>query len=116
MLDSFVFPLLLVCGIFSVIILMGIGISYLSLRWFYAEINKCPECGRRGAGEFLDSEVVNTNARIETKNTSMRFGGSTAQRVRITETTHKERYRCENCGHEWERTTQEKKTDPIDPM
>jgi DNA-directed RNA polymerase subunit RPC12/RpoP len=114
MLDSFVFPLLLVCGVFGAFILLGIGISYVSLRWFYAEMAKCPECGRRGAGEFLDAEVVDSNSRIETKNTSMRRGGTPAQRVRITETTHNEHYRCEFCGHEWEKITHERKTDPID--
>lgn len=114
MVDNFIFPLFVVCGLFGVLILGAIVISYLSLRWFYSEVTKCPECGRRGAGEYLDSEVISSSSTIEQKNTLTLFGGNPGQRVRITEKKHEEHYRCERCGHEWTKIAREKKTDPID--
>jgi hypothetical protein len=113
MVTNFLFPLAIVCGIFGIFILIGIFISYLSLRWFYSEIAKCPDCGRRGAGEFLDSELLESNTRVEHRNTMSLFGGNPTQRVRITETKHEEHYRCLHCGHEWTKIASQKKTEPM---
>lgn len=107
------FPILLVCGFFGVLILFGILMSYVSLRWLHSEMTKCPECGRRGAGEFLDSEVVDSKTYIERGSATTRFFGDAGKQVRITEQTYAEHYRCEHCGHEWTRSAQEKKTTPI---
>jgi hypothetical protein len=110
--DVFV-PVLLVCGLFGLIILAGIGMSYVSLLWFNAQMTKCPACGRRGAGEFLDAQVVDSKSSIERRSTAFRFGGQADRRVRVTEKTYEEHFRCEHCGHEWTRTAREKNTTPI---
>jgi ribosomal protein L37AE/L43A len=114
MVNNFLFPLAILCGLIGILVLVGIFISYLSLRWFYSEISKCPECGRRGAGEFLGSEVVESTSSMEHRNTLSLFGGNPSQRVRISETTHEERYRCEYCGHEWTKTARQKTSEPVD--
>ena len=107
-------PLVVVCGLFGSLVLMGIFISYLSLRYFYGEMSKCPECGRREAGEFIDSEVVESKTHIEHKKPALGFGDDLGKRVRITEKTHKEQYRCAHCGHEWIKMARERTTTPIE--
>ena len=38
-------PMMLICGFFGIMLLVGIVFSYLWLRWFNAQVTKCPECG-----------------------------------------------------------------------
>ena len=39
-------PLLLVCGLFALILAVGIGCSYVWLVWLGKEATRCPKCGK----------------------------------------------------------------------
>ena len=69
-----VYPTLLVCGFFGIILLVGIGFTYLWLLWLNAAALKCPECGRRGAGELEESEVITRRSYTEWKEGSNILG------------------------------------------
>jgi DNA-directed RNA polymerase subunit RPC12/RpoP len=103
------YPTLLVCGFFGVILLVGIGFTYLWLLWLNAEAVKCPECGRRGAGELEESEVITRRSYNEWKEGSNILGRSVGRRqqIRVTEQTYDDQFACKHCGHRWTKTAQE---------
>ncbi|MGD1994972.1 MAG: hypothetical protein PVI59_17395 [Anaerolineae bacterium] len=107
------FPSLLICGLFGVILLVGIGFSYLGLVWLHKEMTKCPECSRRGAGELVEREVVASEVNTEWKDRRGIFGRDRDRRqlVQVTEETYEEHFECQYCGHCWTRTTQETQRD-----
>lgn len=109
------FPTLLVCGFFGIIILVGIGFTYLWLLWLNAEATKCPECSRRGAGELVESQVLNSRSYTEwgdPRNLLSRTV-SRRQQVRVTEKTIEDHFECKHCGHQWTKVAQEKKHNPV---
>ncbi len=109
------FPLMLVCGFFGIIILVGIVFSYLWLRWLNAQMTKCPECGRKGAGELVNTDVINAKSYTVWKDARNVLGwdASRRRRVRVTENTYEDSFRCQFCGHQWVMTAQEKKESPV---
>ena len=109
-----VFPSLIVCGLFGVLFAVAIGFSYLGLVWLHKEITKCPQCGRRGAGDLVEREVVASEVRTEWRDPRGLFGRDPSRRqlVQVTEKTCEEHFECQYCGHEWTRTTQETQRDP----
>lgn len=110
-----VFPVLLVCGLFAFIILVGIGYTYLWLLWLNARATKCPECRRRGGGELVDREVIDSKSYTHWKDPPSIFGRDAIrrQRVRVTEKTYGDHLRCKHCGHEWIVVAQEMKHGPV---
>ena len=101
------FPGLLVCGLFGVIVLVGIGFSYLWLVWLGGQAIKCPECGKRGAGELVESKV--TDLRVYAKRGSRpSIFDKSAQRpqIQMTEKRYEDRFVCQYCGHRWVITAQ----------
>jgi len=111
-----ILPVLLVCGFFGLILLMGVVASYFWLRWIHAQMTTCPACGRKDAGEFVESTTLETKASVEWSNDRKRFGQifGQAQRIRVVEKTIEDRFKCEFCGHEWTTTAREKTRTPID--
>jgi predicted RNA-binding Zn-ribbon protein involved in translation (DUF1610 family) len=107
------FPTLLVFGFFGLIILVGIVFSYLWLRWLNAEATKCPECGRKGGGELVESKVINSSAFTQWKETRNIFGQSAHRQVRVTQKTYEDHFECKQCGHQWTQTAQERKQSPV---
>ena len=97
------YPLLIICALFGVFMLVAVGSSYFLLRWYQAEMTRCPQCRRRGAGELMESEEVGSKAYIRPKNVRTLLDRLTRapQRVRVTEKTYDDHYRCRRCGHEW---------------
>ena len=81
---NYVYPVLLACGLFSIILVVGIGFSYLWLVWVGKEATKCPDCGERGAGELVESEMIYLKVHTEWKDASM-FSRGSSQRQRIAE-------------------------------
>jgi len=104
------FPTLLVLIFFGIIVLTGIVFSYLWLRWLHAEATKCPECGRRGGGELVESDVTASKTYTEWKEAQRLFGQyANRQRIRVTEKTYEDQFECQHCGHQWTQTAQERK-------
>ena len=75
-----VYPVLMMCGLLIIIILVGVGFSYLFLVWWGKELTKCPKCGKRGAGELVESELIDSRVRTEWRNVRSRFGVDPSQR------------------------------------
>jgi hypothetical protein len=111
-----IFPVLLVCGFFGVILLMGIVGSYFWLRWIHAQMTTCPACERKDAGEFVDSQTLESKASVEWSGEQKRFGQilGNPQRIRVVEKTIEDHFKCQFCGHEWTTTAREKTRTPID--
>ena len=108
---NYLFPVLLICGLFGIIFLVGIGFSYLWLVWLGKEATRCPECGRRGAGELVESQVINSKVHTEWRNTRSIFRRNSTGRelIRMTESTYEDHFECQYCGHQWTKTAQERK-------
>ena len=110
---NYVYPVLLVCGLFSTILVVGIGFSYLWLVWLEKEATKCPECGKKGAGELVESDVIHSYVHTEWRDASI-FSRDRGQRqlIQVTEKTYEDHFKCEHCGHQWVKTAQETKRTP----
>jgi hypothetical protein len=108
------YPLFLVCGLFGLIIAVGIGASYFWLLFLDARARTCPHCGQRGGGNIVESEIVDSRTYTEVRH-SQGFSGAgvdASQLVRISEKTYIDHYECQACRHKWTKTAQEKKRDP----
>lgn len=105
-----VFPSLIVCGIFAIMLAVAIGCSYLWLAWLGKRATKCPECGKTGAGELVESEVIDSKSHLDWKG---RSGTSQqASPLRVTEETYEDHFECRYCGHRWIKVAQWTKTIP----
>lgn len=102
--------LLLVCGLFGLILAVGIGASYLWLVWLGKEATKCPECGKRGAGELVESKVTKSRVYTEWVRRPRILGWSANRRrlIQVTEQTLEDHFECERCGHRWTTTARQK--------
>ena len=92
------YPLLLVCALLGVMLLVGIGFSYLWLRVLGARFNTCPNCHKQDAGRIVESVVLDSQSRMEFR----RHPPS-----RVTERTLEDRWECQYCGHQWTKTAKE---------
>ncbi len=106
------FPSLIVCGLFGVILVVGIGCSYLGLVWLNRRATKCPECGRVGAGELVESQVVDTKVYTDWKGAGGIFARGSGWRkpARVVERTYEDRLECKYCGHQWVVTAQQRES------
>lgn len=86
---------LLVCGLLSIMFLVALGSSFLWLRHVDARYRQCPECEQKGTGYVVETMLVDTKSHLDFKGRS---------RTRVTVETHKDHYRCEQCGHMWTAT------------
>ena len=109
------YPSLVICGLFGLIFLVGIGFSYLWLVWVGKEATKCPECGKRGAGELVESKEIRSRVYTEWKDTPQsifRRDPNRRQLIQVTEKTYEDHFECEHCGCRWTKTAQERKRTP----
>jgi transcription elongation factor Elf1 len=108
---NFVFPVLLLCGFFGIILLVGIGSTYLWLVWLDKEATKCPKCGKKGAGELVETKVLQSRVYTEWKDTPRIFSRDPRRRqpIQVTEKTYEDHFKCKYCGHQWTTTSQERK-------
>lgn len=109
--DSGVFPLLLlVCGILVFIPVVGIGLSYLGLLVVDGEVRRCPECHRRGAGDIINSEVIDKLSYTDSsgKWNQLLNPAKLRRQIQVTEKTHQDHYECRHCGHQWIKIAKEK--------
>ena len=104
------YPSLTLCGIFGLLLIVAIGCSYLWLVRVNKQAMKCPECGKIGAGELLESEVIESKSHLDWKT---RSGTSLeANPIRVTEEVYEDHFECRYCGHRWMKTAQWKKAIP----
>jgi len=106
-----VFPSLIMCGLFAIILVVGIGSSYLWLTWLNKRATKCPECGKTGAGELVESKLIDSRSRLERKTHGSIFR-QRARPIRVTEEVFEDHFECQYCGHRWVRTAQWARTMP----
>lgn len=117
-LDIF-YPSLLICGMVGIVFLVSVVSSYLWLTWVNKQATKCPECGKTGAGELIESKEINSRIRTEWRTRKSLFRQDTRP-IRVKEETHEDHYKCQYCGHQWIKTAQwtqtipEKKRSPVD--
>ena len=113
--DSGVFPLLLlICGILGFILAVGIGLSYLGLLVVEGEVKSCPECHKRGAGDIIKSEVIDTLRYTDSsgKWNQLLNPAKLRRQTQVTEKTHQDHYECRHCGYKWIKITKEKSQHP----
>jgi len=112
---DFVYPLGVICGLFGVFILAQIVIAYIWLRWLNAKATTCPECGHKGAGELLDSDVIDSTEYVQWRDVRSFFGrrAGKRRRVEVSDKTYEDHFECRYCGHRWTSTTQERKESPV---
>ncbi len=101
---AIIYPSAIICLLFSVIILVGIGFSYLWLKILDKQARKCPNCQRKGAGNVTESEVIASNHYMDYKRQPAR---------RVAEKTYQDHYECEYCGHTWTKTATETTRTPV---
>jgi hypothetical protein len=95
---AILYPSALICLLFGVIILVGIGFSYLWLAAMHQQLSKCPHCQRRGAGDLTETVVISSENHMDYK----RYPPT-----RVTVKTLEDHYKCQHCGHQWTRTMKE---------
>lgn len=92
---DFIIPLLPVCGLFILVLLLGIGINILWLRSIYRKIWTCPNCGAKEGGEIIDTQKIVLSNHMDYRS---------RKAVRIKETKTIDTYQCGTCQHTWERS------------
>ena len=83
------------CGLLILVLLMGISLNYLWLRLMLRNIHACPECGAKSAGEIVDTTEIILSNHVDHRG---------RKPVRIKETKMIDNYKCEVCGHTWNRS------------
>lgn len=106
-----VFPSAIVCGLFGIILAVGVGFSYLWLVWLNKQATKCPECGKPGAGELVEGKLIDSRSHWERKTQGNIFHRDESP-VQVTKETYEDHFECQYCGHQWTRTAQLTKTIP----
>ena len=97
-LGAILYPSLLVCGLFGLMMAVGLGFSYLWLVMIHKQLSRCPECQRRGGGEIVETKVLAVQNHMDFK----RYPPA-----RVTVKTLEDHYKCQYCGHVWTQTGQE---------
>jgi predicted RNA-binding Zn-ribbon protein involved in translation (DUF1610 family) len=105
------YPLVLTGGICGIVLLVSIGFAYLGLVWMNRRATKCPECGKVGAGELVESELINSMVRTEMRTHLGLFRRETSP-VQVTEETYEDHFECQHCGHRWTKIAKWTKTSP----
>ena len=103
LIDMFYFALILlvILAFFAVIWMIG---GYFLARSVDRNYRACPECKRKAAGMIIDTDV-------ETLSTKIDRAKLTPFRVTVEKVT--DQYRCEYCGHTWEKTFEREDRKPL---
>jgi hypothetical protein len=97
----FLLTLLVIFAFFAVIWVIG---GYLLARSVDRDYRACPNCKRKAAGTITDTEVEILSTQIDrSKLTPMRV-----TREKVTD-----QYKCEYCGHTWEKTFEREDSKPL---
>jgi len=101
---DFFYPFLALCGF---LLFAGITITITIVLWFRHidnSLRACPECGKKGTGHIIETDILNETTTFE------RRGFRT---YRFKDEHLVDTYQCDNCGHEWTRTLKRKTQFPI---
>ena len=111
---SIFIPSLIILILFGLVFVVGVGCIYLMLRYYEAEINKCPRCHKRRAATLVQTEVLNTRTYIDSSAVARmaRGTGKWVKPDRILETTAEDHFTCRFCEHSWSQVIQERKRNP----
>jgi hypothetical protein len=101
-----IYPALLICGLITVMMVVGIGSAYLWLRVMSRRLSICPNCQRQNAGHIVESIVVDTTSHMD-------FKARTP--ARVTTTTVEDRWQCQHCGHEWTKSVRQTERVAVHP-
>jgi predicted RNA-binding Zn-ribbon protein involved in translation (DUF1610 family) len=105
------YPLALMSGVCGIFLLVSIGFSYLGLVLMNRRATKCPECGKGGSGELIESEMINSVVRTEMR-THLGLFRQEKRQVQVTEETYEDHFKCQHCGHQWTKNAKWTKTSP----
>lgn len=86
------YPSLIICGLLLAMLAISAVSSYFWLRHVDARYRKCPNCERKGVGDVVATNVVNSQTRIDRKG---------RRAARVTVETHEDQYLCSACDHRW---------------
>jgi predicted RNA-binding Zn-ribbon protein involved in translation (DUF1610 family) len=94
---------LLICGTLVVLLAVTSVSSYVLLRYADAVARKCPHCQKKGGGEVVEYELIDSRTYIDTTATQKlpRKFRERAKPVQVEEKKYKVDYKCNKCGHEW---------------
>jgi hypothetical protein len=94
---------LLVCGALGIVLAVATVSSYLFLRFVDAVARKCPHCERKGGGEVVEYELIDSRTYVDTAATQKlpRKFRDKAKPVKVEEKKYEVDYKCKYCGHEW---------------
>jgi hypothetical protein len=108
-------PIVVICTIFALLVLFGIWVTYLGLREWDRRKRACPNCGRKGSGDVIESDVISTRSYVDTRQVGKaKLGRSTTWgAIRVTETQYEDLYQCSICGHRWTRESAEVERVPV---
>jgi len=97
-LGHIIYPVLLICAFFGIIVLAGVGCAYWALIIFDKRMRKCPHCHKIGGGDVTESAMIGSKNYMDFKHQPP---------IRVTVKTYEEHYRCQHCGHTWIKTAEE---------
>ena len=101
---DYFYPFLALCGfllVFFIILAITMGLWF---RYVDNEVRRCQECGRRGTGYIIQTEVIKSTSRLEKKG---------FRNYRIREEHLVDTYQCSYCHHEWTRTLNHETRMPV---
>lgn len=110
-----VYPLLLLCALVGVMLLVGIGFSYFWLVAMDAQGRTCPNCHKRGAGNLIASDTLDSTSHTTWSKTRGYGRASTGKPrlLEVTEENYEDHYECRHCGHKWTKTGKETTRTPV---
>lgn len=86
------YPGLVICGLLLLMLLVSVLSSYIWLRHVDSRYRTCPECGKKGVGSVVETNVIEAATHIDHKGRRPK---------RVTVSTHEDVYHCEACDHRW---------------
>jgi hypothetical protein len=100
-------PILPMCGLLLLVLLLGIGLNYIWLKFMLRNIRACPECRTKAAGEVIDTEEIVISNNVDYRR---------RKPVRIKETKVIDHYKCKACDHTWIRSFNQQEREKMDDV
>lgn len=100
---SLIAILLLICGTLVVLVAVASISSFVLLRYADAVARKCPNCEKKGGGEVVEYELLESRTYTDTaaiQSLPRKFRDK-AKPVKMEEKKYEVDYKCKHCGHEW---------------
>jgi hypothetical protein len=106
--------ILVACGFLVIMLVVSVGFSYWWLVSLDAQGRKCPNCGKKGAGNLLSSDTLSADSYTKWSRPRGFAGmGGRPQLMEVTEKNYEDHYECQQCGHRWSKAGKETTVVPI---